>query len=290
MIVNDIFGLPAWLKKLEAKYSDYDSLSPQAVDALRDGLKKFRSENPEVTIAIPVYNEEKNITKTLASFARMNPKYPTELIVINNNSKDRTKEILKTLDIKSIDEHRQGISFARQTGLDNAKGKYFLNADGDSIYPDGWIDTYVEALKDPEVTCVYGTYSFIPGKGSSRFVLAMYELVTRLLFLLRRKKMDFFNVLGFNFAFRREDGLKVGGFNTSRQRWSDGWMAMTLARYGRIERITDKCVRVWTSDRRLVYDGGFLKAIWKRLNKEADRYMNLPIPEKELENLKTNHN
>lgn len=290
MIVNDIFKIPAWLQKLEDDFSDYENIKPDALESLKEQLKKLRPENPEVTIAIPAYNEEKNIVKTLASFARMNPKYKTELIVINNNSKDRTKEILTLLGVKTIDEPKQSISFARQAGLENAKGKYFLNADADSIYPDGWIDAYVEALNNPEVVCVYGTYSFIPGKNSSRFVLAMYEMVTRILFLLRRKKMDYFNVLGFNFAFRRDDGLKVGGFNTTRQRWSDGWMAMTLQQFGKIERNTKNSVKVWTSDRRLVYDGGLMKAVLKRLNKEADRYVNVPQPEKELKKLKTNHN
>ena len=288
MIGNNIFRIPSWLRKLEVEYDTFDKVSPEAFELVKEGLKKYKVDNPEVTIAIPVYNEERNIIKTLSSFARMNSKYATELIVVNNNSKDRTKEILKELGVRTVDEHRQSISFARQAGLEHAKGKYFLNADGDSIYPDGWIDTYVEALKNREVVCVYGTYSFIPGKGSNRFVLAIYEIVTRLLFLLRRKKMDFFNVLGFNFAFRREDGLKVGGFNTTRQRWSDGWMAMTLAQFGKIERITDKTVRVWTSDRRLVYDGGLFKAIIKRMTKEVDRYGNLPKPAQELENLKTN--
>jgi len=288
MIGNNIFRIPSWLRKLKVEYDAFDKLTPAALESLKKGLEKYRTEHPEVTVAIPVYNEEKNITKTLASFARMNPKYGTELIVVNNNSKDKTKEILHVLGVKTIDESRQSISFARQAGLENARGKYFLNADGDSIYPEGWIDTYVEELKKSSIACAYGTYSFIPGKGSSRFILAMYEVVTRLLFLLRRKKMDFFNVLGFNFAFRREDGLKAGGFNTSRPRWSDGWMAMTLAQFGRIERITDKTVRVWTSDRRLVYDGGLFKAVLKRMTKEADRFGNLPKPAQELENLKTN--
>ncbi len=288
MIGNNFFKLPSWLKKLEEEHDDFFRLPPGAVESLKEQLKKYSVENPEVTIAIPAYNEEKNIAKTLASFARMNPKHKTELLVVNNNSKDRTKEILNALGVRTIDESRQSISFARQAGLENAKGKYFLNADADSIYPDGWIDTNVEALKNPAVVCVYGTYSFIPGEKSSRFLLALYEVVTRILFVLRRRKMDFFNVLGFNFAFRRADGLKAGGFNTTRQRWSDGWMAMTLAQSGRIERITDERARVWTSDRRLVYDGGLLKAISKRMNKEADRYVNLPQPEAEIENLKTN--
>ncbi len=285
MLINNVFTVPDWVRKIEEEYSvGFNDIRPEAMKALKTGLSKFSPENPEVTISIPVYNEEKNILKTLASFARMQPKYATELLFVNNNSSDRTGEILEKLGVKTILEKKQGISFARQTGLENARGKYLLNADGDSIYPEGWIDTYVEHLKNPATSCVYGTYSFIPSN-SWRFTLSLYEFITRLLFLLRRKKMDYFNVLGFNFAFRREDGVKVGGFNTKRLRWSDCWMAMTLLDLGKIELIRKPEVRVWTSDRRLVYDGGLFKAILKRMRKETDRYVQPPEPKVEIEKM-----
>lgn len=286
MIINNIFGTPAWVREIETEYASYDTVSPAAFERLKEGLKKYKPGNPEVSIGIPVYNEEKSILKMLASFARMQSKYRVELVVINNNSKDRTREILDKLGVNAFDEHRQSISFARQAALTHAKGKFFLNADGDSIYPDGWIDTYADALKDPGIVCVYGTYSFIPGNSSSRFVMSLYEMVTRLAFIVRRNKMDFFNVLGFNFAFRREDGLKVGGFNTTRQRWSDGWMAMMLSEHGKIQRITAKTARVWTSDRRLVLDGGLFKAVTKRFRKEVERYTDTPDFHTELDNYK----
>lgn len=285
MIFNNILSAPCWVNEIIVKY-DSGKVTPAALDELKAGLEKFRCSAPEVSVVIPAYNEEKNILRTLASFARMKPAYKTELIVVNNNSKDRTKQLVESLGVTVVDEPRQSISHTRQTGLEQAKGKYLLNADGDSIYPPGWIDSYVEALKDEKVTCAYGTYSFFPSAGTARIVLALYEAATRLLLILRRKKMDFFNVYGFNFAFRREDGLKAGGFNTSRQRWSDGWMAMLLAQFGKIVNLRTENTRVWTSDRRLVIDGGILNAVKKRFKKETERYTDTPDFKSEIENYK----
>lgn len=285
MIVNNLFSVPGWVKEILAKY-DSKKVTPVALDELKKGLAKYRCAEPEVSIVIPAYNEEKDILRMLASFARMQPDYKTELIVVNNNSKDRTKEILESLNVNVIDELRQGISYTRQTGLEQAKGKYLLNADGDSLYPAGWINCYVEALKDEKVTCVYGTYSFFPSATISRFELALYEGAARLPLVLRKKKMNFFNVYGFNFAFRREDGLRAGGFNTQRQRWSDGWMAMMLSQSGEVVNTTDVRARVWTSDRRIVIDGGIISAVKKRLKKETNRYTETPDFQGEIEEYK----
>lgn len=284
-IINNILSVPAWVKEILSTYES-GKVAPQAVETLKNGLAKYRCDNPEVSIVIPAYNEEKDVMRMLASFARMKTDYKTELIVVNNNSKDRTKEILVSLGVNVIDELRQGISYTRQTGLEQAKGTYLLNADGDSLYPDGWINCYVEALKNEKVTCVYGTYSFFPSANISRFELALYEAAARLPLVLRKKKMNFFNVYGFNFAFRREDGIRVGGFNTQRQRWSDGWMAMMLSQTGNVVNTSDVRARVWTSDRRIVIDGGIASAVKKRLKKETNRYTETPDFHGEIENYK----
>ncbi len=276
MPINNFFKAPRWVDDIERNFHSVDRMDPSILAEIKRGLEKFASPDAEVSIVMPVYNEEKTLLKTLASFSRMKTKYSAELIVVNNNSQDSTREIAETLGVSVVDEPRQGISFARQAGLSRANGKYFLNADGDSIYPPGWIDAYAEALKDPAVTCAYGTYSFFPSEGLPRMALSAYEGATRFFFNVRRKKMDFFNVLGFNFAFRTEDGRKVGGFNTTRKRWSDAWMAMMLQQYGQIKRITSPDARVWTSDRRLMIDGGILKSVKKRFNKEVKYHLETP--------------
>jgi len=263
---------PKWVLSHNFKYNDLNSLDKNITERIKDGLQKFRVEDPEVSIVIPAYNEEKSILHTLSSLSSITPSYKTELIVVNNKSTDQTQNILDQLGVKSFFEPKQGISYTRQTGLEMAKGKYILNADSDSIYPAGWVDAYVNALKDESVSCAYGTYSFIP-EYNSRFVLANYELVSEFIIKRRRHNKEFLNVLGFNFAFRKEDGLKVGGYNINRLVWEDGWMAMLLMNEGKLKQVSGAEARVWTSDRRLMYDGGILKASVKRFKKEILRYL-----------------
>ncbi|MCC9138824.1 glycosyltransferase family 2 protein [Pontibacter silvestris] len=264
------FTLPEWVQQHLFQVHNLDSVPGDVLEQIKSRLTKFNvEEDPEVSIVIPAYNEEKNLLQTLSSLSEIRTTYRTEILVVNNNSTDRTQDLLNACGVRSIFEPRQGISFTRQTGLENARGKYILNADADSIYPVGWVDVYVNALQDPAVSCVHGNHSFIPSKESSRFGLACHELIAESMFKFRSKTRGFTNVLGFNFAFRKADGLKVGGFNTKRQRWQDGWMAMMLMQVGRIQRVTSPDARVWTSDRRLIIDGGPSQAFMKRVKKHS---------------------
>jgi glycosyltransferase involved in cell wall biosynthesis len=263
--VRDRFTYPDWVHKHDIRCLPGDKTYPGQVSRIKKGLEQFKTDDPEVSIVIPVYNEEDVILSMLSSLADIQTKYRTELLVVNNNSTDQTRKILDDCGVYTLDEKKQGISYSRQTGLDNAKGKFYLSADADSIYPISWVESLVEELKADNITCVYGRYSFIPSTDSGRFGLGIYELFAETIFTLRRKNKDYLNVMGFNFAFRRKDGYKVGGFNTDRQRWQDGWMAMQLEKLGKIKLIKKDEARVWTSDRRLIQDGSLTKAFWRRI-------------------------
>jgi len=266
------YKIPDWVLYNNFVYEDLASVDKKHIERIKEGLEKFKTTDPQVSIIIPTYNEEKGILHTLSSISQLSTSYKAELIIINNNSTDNTQAILEACGVKSIFEPRQGTSFARQTGLEQAKGKYILNADADSIYPKEWVNAYVQALQDKSVSCAYGTYSFLP-EYNSRFVLANYELISQFIIGFRKYQKEFLNVLGFNFAFRKEDAEKVGGFNINRARWQDGWMAMKLMEVGKLKQIKGQEARVWTSDRRLMYDGGIVKAVAKRLKKEVVRYL-----------------
>lgn len=265
------FTLPKWTKKHFVDLEQVEKNDASYFDVLKEKLKPFNSENPEVSIVIPAWNEEKNLLRTLSSLSNLKTKYETEIIVINNNSTDRTQYILDKLGMKSFFQPIQSISLTRQLGLEVSKGKYHLCADSDTIYPPTWVDEFVEELKNPDVSCVYGKYSFVPHAGMTRTRLAMYEVFSNLLFKLRRKRRAFWNVMGFNFAFRKEDALKVGGFNTGRKFWSDGWMAMKLEEIGEISLLKTDRTKVWTVPRKMLKDGGIIKTIFKRLDREKTK-------------------
>lgn len=271
----ETFIVPEWVRRHNFSYDPADP-GDARVERIRNGLAKFQVKDPEISIVIPAYNEEQDILNTLSSLSEIETSYRTELIIANNNSKDRTQELLDKCGVKTVFVADQGISYARQGGLEQAKGKFIVNADSDSIYPKKWVDEMVKPLQLLGVSCSYGTYSFIPSNGSSRMALGMYEIIAKSFFKFKKKNRECVNVMGFTFAFKREDGMKVGGFDHNLQRHitgrsEDGWMALQLQQCGKLYQVTSPEAKVWTSDRRLMMDGSLSKAFTKRAKKELTR-------------------
>lgn len=262
------FRTPDWLNEHLSIPDDPFQLEESFFQALRQRMKNFSHPEPEISVMIPCWNEEANIVRTISSLSHQQSNRKIEIVFIDNNSQDRTRELLDRCGVASGFVEKQGISFARQGGLERAKGRYHLCADADTLYPGGWIDAMVAGLQDASVSCVYGEYSFLPDQGAGRIALGLYEFASELIFRIRNRNRQYVNVRGFSLAFRTADGRAVGGFNTRRPKWSDGWMAMTLADLGRVQIIKGDDARVWTGTRRLMADGGLRGAMKNRLKKE----------------------
>ena len=285
---------PRWLSEHQFVYNP--ATPPlERIEKLRDSLSRFRIRDPETSIIMPAYNEQSNLLHTLSSLAGQQSARRIELIVVNNNSSDATQELLDQCGVRSVTERQSGVAFARQTGLEMARGRFVANADADCLYPPGWVDSITNGLQHPAVGCTYGLYSFLPSPHTFRSALACYELVSHSLNLLRSRKKPYLNVYGFNFAFRREDALAIGGFDldtgpvgsvaelvasgkiplSPMKRGEDGWMALSLAREGKgtICRVTNAEAHVWTSGRRLAAHGGLRQAFWDRAKQTVLDYI-----------------
>jgi glycosyltransferase involved in cell wall biosynthesis len=284
--MTSIFKLPSWLHTHFYTGKKFSDLTPNEIEDLKNRLSKFRDENPEVSVVIPAWNEEDNIHHTLSSLASNTTKLRTEIIVINNNSTDGTQKVLDTLGVRSFFEQNQGIAFARQRGLEVAKGKYHLCADSDTFYPPLWIELMTKPMiRDKTIVGVYGRYSFIPPKGDKRFFLWIYEKVTGLLVHIRKRKREYINVLGFTMGFVTDIGRSTGGFRVHNARKfnnikdsddfvdesEDGTMAINLKTKGRLKLVTDADAFVYTSSRRLLAEGGIKKAFFNRIRLHKER-------------------
>ncbi len=90
---------------------------------------------PLISIIIPVYNVEKYLSKCLDSV--INQTYKNlEIICINDSSQDNSLKILKRyaeIDsrIKVIVKENEGVSEARNRGLDVSNGEYIMFVDAD---------------------------------------------------------------------------------------------------------------------------------------------------------------
>lgn len=236
---------------------------------VKEGYAKIYSTQPQVTISIPAYNEEESIVKTLLSLCNNITQFTVEIIVVNNNSTDKTRELVEACGIKCVDEHEQGITKARNRGLREAIGTYVLNADADTIYPTNWIDAMVLPLdKNNEVALTYGRFSFIPIGRTGRLTYVLYEYVTDLVRLMHTWfREEAVNVYGFNSGFRRIQGLEVDSFNHPPGTNEDGWLAVKLRNKGFGKLRYTPQAHVWTTDRRIQIDGGLGKAIIKRIKR-----------------------
>jgi glycosyltransferase involved in cell wall biosynthesis len=105
---------------------------------------------PKVSVIIPVFNADKYLKQCIYSIIHQTLK-EIEIIIINDGSNDESKSIIDdflTLDhrIIFIDTHNKGVSSARNSGIEIAKGEFigFVDAD-DWIDPDMFFNLYSNA-------------------------------------------------------------------------------------------------------------------------------------------------
>jgi glycosyltransferase involved in cell wall biosynthesis len=103
--------------------------------------------NRRITVVIPCLNEEKGIVEVLA---RM-PSFVDEVIVVDNNSTDRTAELARSRGARVLHEEVRGYGRAYKTGLLQSRGDIIVTLDGDHSYPPDAISYLLEAFLHSEV-------------------------------------------------------------------------------------------------------------------------------------------
>jgi glycosyltransferase involved in cell wall biosynthesis len=150
-----------------------------------------------VSVIIPAYNEESYLKKCLQALRTQVIK-PDEIIVVDNNSSDNTLRVARQFsEVKVIKETRQGLYFARQAGIDAAKGDIVCRIDADTYVEKHWVAEIKRAFLDQHVQAVTGPvgYHDMP---FPRFTQKVEDMCLR---LARIGKYEF--LMGANMAFRR---------------------------------------------------------------------------------------
>lgn len=266
-----LFRNPSWINQFDFTFKNFEDIPKQTFHSINQDLDLIIGESPLVTVLISAWNEETNILKCIASLSKTKCPFPIEIIVVNNNSKDRTQDTINELHVRGLFEQKQGCGPARQFGQENAKGKYILLADADCIYPSCWVDEMVKVLQKKDVVCVYGRYSFISEPGFPRWKLFILEKMKDVIAEFRQLKRPYFNAYGLSMGYIRELGLKVGFIETNF--WGDdGQLCLGLMNYGKIRQVRSNEARVWTGPRTLQRDGNLSKAFVVRIKKELKRF------------------
>lgn len=124
-----------------------------------------------MSVIIPVFNKEKYLHVSIESV--LNQSYQHfEIVVINDGSSDGSEDIILNLmakdpRIKYINQKNQGVSAARNNGIELAKGKYISFLDADDYYDPLFLEKMVNKIGDYE-SCYCGHYFVNPDNSKKK--------------------------------------------------------------------------------------------------------------------------
>ncbi|MDD5172819.1 MAG: glycosyltransferase [Patescibacteria group bacterium] len=116
--------------------------------------------NPKVSVIIPVYNRGEKLKGCLKSV--LNQTYKDyEVIVVDNNSTDNTKETIKEFQkkdkrVRYLFEPKRGAAAARYLGEINSQGEIILMTDSDCIVKENWVAEIIEPIVKRGAVAVQG--------------------------------------------------------------------------------------------------------------------------------------
>lgn len=169
---------------------------------------------PTISIVIPVYNGQRTIRFCLDSIRACDyPRELLEVIVVDNNSKDETPELIKQEYpwVKlCFERHKQGPHQATNTGLRAATHEIIVFTDADCYVAPDWLRKLVAPFADPEVVGVGGKIdAYTPESPVEEFLRERFAGAN----CLRMAEGFPASLLTGNSAYRAEAIRQVGAFN-----------------------------------------------------------------------------
>ena len=178
------------------------------------------------SVIIPAFNEEAFLPRTLSYLQESMRKIEEkgEIIVIDNNSSDRTAAIAGDYGALLVFEEVNQISRARNAGARIAKGEYLIFLDADTLLDHSLIRSALDALIK-ENCCGGGARVELDGdlQGLAEFALDCWNWISRNMLLAAGC-----------FIFCRREGFEaVGGFSEKVYASEEIWFSRSLRSWGR---------------------------------------------------------
>jgi glycosyltransferase involved in cell wall biosynthesis len=181
-----------------------------------------------ISVVIPVFNAEKTIRQCLESLYVQSVK-PLEIIVVDNNSTDGTKDIIldiiyhhKEIPVYYLTEVRQGPSFARNYGANRAQGDIIAFIDADCIADPSWLCRLSESFDGSGIGAVVGS---IIGFDKKTVIGKFHALFTLRALPISQLFHEFDLVSGgfptANFSIRNALFRSLGGFDEAMPNYAE---------------------------------------------------------------------
>ena len=155
----------------------------------------------KISVVIPVFNEEKYIANCLDTL--VNQEEPAdEIIIVDNNSTDRTAWIVKKYPVILTHEKKQGMIPARNHGFNLAKYEIIARTDADSRLPRTWIKQIKSHFLNQSIDALSGTLLYYD-------LLFPTTLFANIFFRYLNKTQGFDTLAGPNLAITKKMWNKI---------------------------------------------------------------------------------
>ncbi|MHA1426794.1 MAG: glycosyltransferase [Candidatus Helarchaeota archaeon] len=165
----------------------------------------------KISVVIPTYNEERGIDIFLRQFENQTmPRSEFEIIVVDGNSKDATREIAKKYADIVLIQKSNGIGGARNDGVELAKAEIIATTDADVILAPFWLERIHDRFeKDKDLALLFGPHYFITKNKLIRFLSTLRHMINQILATCHIT----YHAGGPNTAFRKRKFIEAGGYS-----------------------------------------------------------------------------
>ena len=116
-----------------------------------------------ISVIVPVYNVERYLRQCIESITNQSYKN-LQIILIDDGSKDNSGKICdeyaeKDKRVEVIHKENTGVSAARNTGLDNAKGEWITFVDADDWVEKNFCEILIKKATENESDCIACGYN-----------------------------------------------------------------------------------------------------------------------------------
>ncbi len=168
--------------------------------------------SPKVTVVVAAYNSERSIGRSIETILALDyPEY--DVIVVDNNSTDKTPDIIKKYPVTYLLETKAGWPAARNAGIAYSKEEFVANIDADCFPTRDWLKNLMSGFKDEKIGSVVGKTFVEKGRTPAQKYYAASDP-----FGIEHKfgETEFIPWGGGNNAMNREIFLKTGGYDSDR--------------------------------------------------------------------------
>jgi len=216
-----------------------------------------------MSFVVPAYNEESYLPACLDSILEQTQGLgdEAEVIVVNNASSDRTREVGleyagKWPQVRVVDEPRKGLTFARQAGFAVCTGDLVANVDSDSRLTPGWVDFVLgEFARQKNLVGLSGPLEYYDLSPKQLTQVKLFYVLAWMVYAFNRYVIRAGSMVqGGNFVLKSQALREIGGFDTGIAFYGeDTDIARRMNRVGKV--VFTFRLKMYSSARRLKNEG-----------------------------------